>query len=508
MTFQRFRNDYFFLGSVLLGAMQLGLLAVLLFTSNVFAQDVARGDALRKRQYETQSTMTLYVDGALGNDASACTSAGAGACASIQAAVNKLPRFIAHNTTIEIAAGTYDPFEVSDLWVSDGYALTFNGAALMNATLPSGTATGTLTGYTPNTVPTRPVATDTGQSWPATGTSQDILQTRGYFFTITGGTGAGQTRVIAQSSPTAMTLVSTFTTAPTAGSTYAIQTPSVIVFRDTNPALTMGLASGSFVFNNMQFETDGASTIVNSSRRPTASSRWVFNFCRVFSDSNSTTTSVLLNNAPTAFAMLDSSIVTTGTGGGGELSTTSFSSGTITLLRMYVQGQRGAVAINNGALSLTDTSMDSRNTTQTIVLFMQGPRNVVSLFNISCTGPISAMIGVQMNGAGTVSAGTVTGCGIGLLSNGRLTYNNLELRNLNAGGTGIVSTSPNGGVVVTGGGTIAPSAGSSTLTFSGNGADAGIDFYNCGDTLSSGVMAAFPAGARHFSSPCGTIITN
>lgn len=56
----------------------------------------------------TTAAMTLYVDAVNGNDSNSGTAAGAGnALATINAAINKVPKIIRHNVTINVAAGTY-----------------------------------------------------------------------------------------------------------------------------------------------------------------------------------------------------------------------------------------------------------------------------------------------------------------------------------------------------------------------------------------------------------------
>ncbi len=55
----------------------------------------------------TGSSTTLYVDGALGADANACTASGASACLTLQGAIDKIPLFLSGPVTINVAAGTY-----------------------------------------------------------------------------------------------------------------------------------------------------------------------------------------------------------------------------------------------------------------------------------------------------------------------------------------------------------------------------------------------------------------
>lgn len=184
-----------------------------------------RGNSLRVSQYRTPGTglqLQWYANASTGNDAYDCQSASA-PCLTPQGALNKMPKHLRDGATLSLAAGNYPGFQISG-FQNDGMQQTTGGFAiqgtLANSTgLASGTATGTATAVSTGTV--NPLAfgtlTDATQNW----TVNDL---RGRFATIAGEPGAGQIRVIVSNTTTAITIAGSWaSTAPTAGSTYAIQ---------------------------------------------------------------------------------------------------------------------------------------------------------------------------------------------------------------------------------------------------------------------------------------------
>lgn len=81
----------------------LALFLALLSTLAAAQPQVTRGGALKKRAYQTYAAVTLYVD-PTGSDANSCTSSGTGACATLNGAYAKFPRFIRHNITVNVVA--------------------------------------------------------------------------------------------------------------------------------------------------------------------------------------------------------------------------------------------------------------------------------------------------------------------------------------------------------------------------------------------------------------------
>ncbi|WP_224373253.1 hypothetical protein, partial [Hyalangium versicolor] len=165
--------------------------------------------------------MTFYVSTS-GNDSFECTS-WARACATIQSAVDRVPKRLRHPVTINVSTGTF----AAGAWLSgflpdtpadasQGSYLIVSGS-LTPATLASGSATGTLTAVSVGSGATWTTLTDSGQSWSAGAL-------RGKFIEITSGAGAGIVKPISDNTATVLTLPGVVTgQAPTVGASYAIR---------------------------------------------------------------------------------------------------------------------------------------------------------------------------------------------------------------------------------------------------------------------------------------------
>jgi hypothetical protein len=189
-------------------------------------EGVTRGDALKRREYQTYAPVTLFVD-PTGSDTNACTASGAAACATLTGALAKLPKNLRHNVTINVATGTY-----TDLAALTGFKFESTTATATSFTVlgmqvtftpATGTGTGTITAFVdqPDTVTTRGVLTDGTQSW----TTDDL---RGRFLEITSGAASGQVRPIAENTATTITFVGAFATDPVIGDSYRISTPGPV----------------------------------------------------------------------------------------------------------------------------------------------------------------------------------------------------------------------------------------------------------------------------------------
>lgn len=196
---------------------------------------------------QSLATASLFVD-PIGNDSNACTAGGASACATLSGAFSKLPNYrVANNVTIAVAAGTYD--DSAQLLDEDVNAnITINGPALQNATVATGTATGSLSAANDNTPA---LMTDGTQTW----TVNNLM---GMFLVMTSGAASGEVRVIATNTSTAMTLASPFNSPPSAADTYAIQVPAAIISPSSgDTALVLRLTGNSgasaFVFRTIIF---------------------------------------------------------------------------------------------------------------------------------------------------------------------------------------------------------------------------------------------------------------
>lgn len=242
-----------------------GLLVLLLLglASAVFAQPhTSRGGALKKKAYQTYAAMTLYVD-PTGSDSNSCTASGTSACLTLGGALLKVPIHIRHLVTINVATGTYtEVFRVQGFFIegANGAAST---AALTIAgtqtafTVVTGSNTGTLTGFTAGAAGTHPIATDSTQTW----TINDL---KGRFLQITGGTGSGTYIPIVSNTATTISYAANVTTAPVAGSTYAIVTPGP-VFTGANAGLEGNIGGGLVTVSDISFQPAAGAAMATSS---------------------------------------------------------------------------------------------------------------------------------------------------------------------------------------------------------------------------------------------------
>lgn len=245
------------------------LALLLLLPALALAQPtVTRGGGLKKRQYQTYGNMTLYVD-PTGRDSGACTGTGTSACATVQGALDKLPRFLRHNVVINIAAGTYaSAINLSGFtFVPTGSTfatLTLQGSTWSNITPATGTATGTLTGVVASTTTpmTFSVVTDSTQTW----TPGEL---KGSYLTATSGANSGASRVIVDNTATTISLNTTTTSIFAVGTTYAIQRPAATLGALTvsGNTLTFGPANtASLIVTDLAFNS---AMIVDSNTGPT-----------------------------------------------------------------------------------------------------------------------------------------------------------------------------------------------------------------------------------------------
>ena len=220
---------------------------------------VSRGNFLRVPQYETTAALTLYVD-PTGSDSNACTASGASACLTLQAAVNKIPKLVRHPVTVNVASGNYTGLSIfgyrfDPLVTANGAYINFIGT-MTTATVATGTATGTATAGTAGSGTTFGTLTDSGQSW----TTNDLI---GKLLVITGGTGAGQQKIIDSNTATSITVAGTWT-APTGSSTYVIQNWGSVVdgniLRPAIPAIAASTGQTLYMEDNGHVRELGGSS--------------------------------------------------------------------------------------------------------------------------------------------------------------------------------------------------------------------------------------------------------
>jgi hypothetical protein len=107
----------------------------------------------------TTGVLVLYVDTALGDDTNDCLSSGAGACATIQSAIDRVPKYVNHNVSVFVAGGTYATAYISGFVIRNSATFFVRGVLVNSTTLATGTATGTADGGTTTT------CVDSGQTW-------------------------------------------------------------------------------------------------------------------------------------------------------------------------------------------------------------------------------------------------------------------------------------------------------------------------------------------------------
>lgn len=426
----------------------------------------------------TMSTaaLTLFVD-PTGNDANACTGTGTSACLTLNGAVAKLPNFLRHSSTIDLAAGSYtvpSTILIDQLYMSNGVTLTIRGSTTWNAFTPaSGTATGTLSAYATNTFPTRPTATDSTQSWPTNvhPITVDNLTMRGRFLCITSG-GAINIKVpIAYSTPTALELVRNISPSPS-GATYQLCTPSTILTHTSvgsSSLLRIGSGGGSILLQDMNLIIAGAGTgralILSDTGTNTRVGGFTVSTTRVRVENDVGSNPVPVTVSGDYRLTFTDSVVISKTalesGNNNTAITIGAVSPTVSQLGtsgVYIRSQRTAVTAVGASLAILNTTMDAENITNNTVLNLAQDARASSLsgLTISCYSyqfaSSSTMVGLGMV-AGTrvpISSLKVDGCfnGIDLLSgvgvgnpagggqlNTAFTSSTLAFTNINSGGS-------------------------------------------------------------------------
>jgi hypothetical protein len=239
-------------------------LLLVLLASFAFAQEgVTRGDALRRREFRTFAAVTLFVD-PTGNDANACTASGTSACATVNGALAKLPKIIQHNVTINVAAGTYAGFTVSNFVFTAPSltSVTFSIVGVMqNFTPATGTATGTVT--IASNANGLGLINDSTQTW----TTDDLV---GRFVRMTSGAQIGQRRTVFGNTSTSIEVAPQWAVAPVAGDTYVIETPGTTFNTTSNYIGSAGTENLTFIVDSVQTDVSLGSSASFSCRSPGA----------------------------------------------------------------------------------------------------------------------------------------------------------------------------------------------------------------------------------------------
>lgn len=239
-------------------------------SATVFAQGatLVRGDSLKRREYQTYSIATYYID-PTGNDTNACTASGTAACLTFAGVKAKLPRFIRNAITINVAAGTYSGgMDTSGLYAEVvGNNISVVGAQT-NITPATGTASGTFTSVSSSTTDYSVVG-DSTQSW----TTDDL---RGAFLTV-----AGVRYPIVYNLGTTISLATPLSPVPAIGAAYTITKPSVIFSTGASTTLLHNMSrnnsSAGIAFTDVEL-TSTTTTVSTTSDSPLS-----FTSCRIIS---------------------------------------------------------------------------------------------------------------------------------------------------------------------------------------------------------------------------------
>ena len=341
---------------------------------------VSRGDALRRREYQTYAALNLFVD-PTGNDGNACTASGTGACLTLSGALTKVPRNVRHNVTIAVAAGTYaETFRVQGFNIEAGPGIgtqpLMTIAGTINTFTPAtGSATGTVTTYTGNTgTGAHAILNDTTQTW----TVNDL---RGRFVTVNSGPGAGENHLITSNTATSLSLAFPFTVSPTAASTYTIQGPGTI-FTGSGASVRSINGSGGLTLSDISIQpASGTGFNVNSVSAQLTTTRM-----RIVA----TTSGVITAVSPAVGAIswsVNQTYVTAGTGSG--FSVAALSRITFTELFLHCTGTCAGVGLfNTAGLSTFNFLTGTISGSFTSMVSLSSASNVQSTgLWLDCTNP-------------------------------------------------------------------------------------------------------------------------
>lgn len=404
-----------------------------------------------------------------GNDSNACTGTGTAACLTVQGAINKVPKRLTYRATITIGAGSFGNFSVSGFSTDIGIQRTTSGilidGTLANSTgLATGTASGTATAGSAGSTNVFGTITDGTQSW----TTNNL---QGRFLTVTGGTGALQVKTICSNSPTVITVCGNWT-APTAGSTYAIQDSTTLIntcglmppnASGTQGALTTSIrvqsnAPGSTItLRGMSlsgacsfgvYSADASSLVLNRLQFPSASATaakithggpiLVDTIASSFAGTSG------IHVSSTALASINATVL----GNVGNVSGPPAQNGTIQN-SLFVNGATGINRLNGSSITILEDQFVNISSKG---IQITGPVTNFQGLVIDCTAAAGASavyvgdLGVNSSGAIAPDHVTITDCEIGFTVSGPSAW----IKSVNALTTSTVTTGYsviNGGLV-------------------------------------------------------------
>lgn len=432
---------------------------------------------------ETTAAVTVYIS-PTGSDSALCTLAAP--CATVNRALAQLPKRLSHNATIEAAAGTYT-FTSSQLidgiTMAEGVTLTIQGSTAWAQWTPaSGTASGTLTGFSALAFPTRAIFTDAAQAWPAASLwSAAALGIRGRFVCMTSGLQSGNKFPIHAASPTTLEVGRTSFTGgnPATGDTYEICTPSTVFVGSITGLLKVGSGTGTINVADLAVEPS-APNIQGVTLGGATGGRqggYVVNFNRVRARSFPTgggTGLTLTSNGNYGVGITDSAIIaSTGLEGGNDSTAVvvgsnqnALGASRFSFTNVYVRGTRSAITGAHSIITVNGLTVDSENITSNVV---------VSLNKVEVTSLVNGWVNCY-SGEGSSQSGQ---SGLAMIGGGRVSVFSLQVKGCQIG----VDLGNFGGATQT------PQAAGAVFAFSGT--TARLDLVNIGQsspTTGAGVM--------------------
>lgn len=281
----------------------------------------------------------------------------------IQAAIDSLPEIIRHTVTISVGVGNFAGFAISG-FTMDRLPLELPGAwinvvgTLVNATVSTGTATGTVSSATGLSAPCNfATVTDSTQTWT-------VNEHQGKMIEILTGTGAGNKLQIVSNTSTAVTVAGNPSPAIGAGATYAIRDWGTVinsgVATDGNIGLPGSAGAGGCVaiYNNIASATASRLQIQDMKLTPSTSAAARiegFPTCSIVGCSISTTGSISGLIASSRMQLSNTNFINTGSGSlcllSSSISNTGF--GGHVSGCYFKGGAGGIIAIGNVSLSTT-----------------------------------------------------------------------------------------------------------------------------------------------------------
>lgn len=408
------------------------------------------GNFLPRPEYQTYATKTYYVAADGGIDSGPCTSALA-PCATLNGVYSKLPARVRHDVLINLAAGTYNLTSTQRLEGVETMGLnasavdtsiTLQGSTTWNNVTPSsGSGSGTLTGFTALSFPTRAILTDSSQSWPTTAGSLNI---KGQWVCITSGTANGQKFMIHGNTATTLEIAATAAPLPTTGSTYQLCTPSTVISWPS-PGTSIDMmqfrnGGGSMTINDitvsgtngpsvnagyiMSFGTGSTATAQRTSWWHVVMNRVRLTHCSILASGVLNLQGNVRVQTSNSSVIADTQAVGCNASSGIRLSNNTMARGatTLSLVQTYVRAQRDALTATGSQIGLSGATIESDNISSGAFGMSVASTDITGVTNgwIRCTaGGTNFVPGISMRLRSTLQMTSlhIKGCGSAITFN-------------------------------------------------------------------------------------------